>query len=298
MYEEILKELNKYFDENGDMLLMEPAYTLAQYILDQVPGAVENVLETYRDLFHDHEYNGHYAIIGIAIVLVRLGRNRAQIREKALKILNRDIETECKDSIFSLEQTKELIELISNYKQYKYDFKLPKKVLPLINRINFPYDRGDTFLLKLDDPKIEDCPYYNKWVIFSVVKVELDGRTHWPVIIMYNWYSNEPVLDTSFETLCPLTLVPRGRRPFYVLSLEDKYDLFDGKTCIHSGKYTLSKEIEEMLEAWTFHASPNKDVNAEFVPSDFLKQYLKLIYSDAEKRNIQSCVNRKLVDYI
>ncbi|HBY65338.1 MAG TPA: hypothetical protein DEG42_02955 [Acholeplasmataceae bacterium] len=74
--------------------------------------------------------------------------------------------------------------------------------------------------------------------------------------------------------------------------------MFDGKTCIHSGKYTLSKEIEEMLEAWTFHASPNKDVNAEFVPSDFLKQYLKLIYSDAEKRNIQSCVNRKLVDYI
>ena len=295
IYEELMKELHTYFDEDGDMLLIEPAYTLARFILDQVPNATENIMQEYSDLFYDLEYNGHYAIIGVAIVLVRLGRNRTQIRERALMILNKDLETECKESLFTIEQTKELIKLISNYKDYKYDFKLPKKVLPKVNRLNFPYDKGDTFFLKLDDPEIGDIPYYNQWVIFSVVSVKVDGRMHLPTIVFYNWCSNEPELNFPFESLKALTLTRKGGRPLIKIILNDNYNLFDGDTCLYVNTYTLSNEVNELVYNWTFHDSPNKDIHAEIYSDKFIKQCLKLVYNEATRQKIPTYIDGKLV---
>lgn len=282
MNDQLNKVLSKYFDPDGDLLLIEPGYTLADYYDEGKSNAVDLILDEYIEVFYDTEHYGQYAFVGVALVMVMYGRNRQKIRLKAIAILEEDINSGCQSSIFSYEQATELLEILINYKEHSLGLKIARVNKPKIFHHNFPYDKGDTFLLLLDHESLIDLPFYKKWVSFSVVKTYIrDDRTNF-VVMFYNWYNDTPQFVEDISNLWFMSMYNINRR-FLGLDVhfwEPRVDLFDGKTCIHIGKYDIDKQMEKMLKT-----SRGMEFNMDFVAAsnDYVKRFLRLIYTNLHK---------------
>ncbi len=292
MKKELKDELYKYFNPDGDMLLAEPGYTLIDYLFDSEPYAVERILNDYQELFEERDYNGFYSIIGVAVVLVRLGQSRKNIFKKSLAILNNDLINCCIDSIFTLEQVKEMIEIISYPKQYKYNFEIPKKVLPRINRFNFPYKKGDTFTLYLNSPN-ESLKYlYGKYIIFTIVDIKMKGKEYFPAIVIYNWYNNVLCDYVNIENL---EVVYFRSFKYHVISfsLNDEYNLFDDKVCKFIGNYPLNKNLQTLA----LKEITNDGYFAYLVFSDDLRVIVNHLKLYALRKNHRYLEEGKLIIY-